>query len=126
MAEGPSSASLVYDWNVASGAYPKRDRPIEFDDETLRDGLQSPSVLDPDVGLKIRLLHLMERLGIHTLDIGLPGAGPRARADILALCQEIVQSKLNIRANCAVRTVRSDITPLIEISQKVGMPDRKS
>lgn len=117
-----SSASLVYDWNVAEGGYPRRPRPIEFDDETLRDGLQSPSVQDPDISLKLRLLHLMEDLGIHSLDIGLPGAGPRARADILALCREIVQSKMKIRANCAVRTVKSDITPLIEISQKVGMP----
>jgi 2-isopropylmalate synthase len=113
--------ALVYDWNAAQGGYPVRRRPIEFDDETLRDGLQSPSVQDPDVGLKLKLLHLMEDLGIHTLDIGLPGAGPRARTDILALCQEIVRSRMKIGANCAVRTVKSDITPLIEISQKAGL-----
>jgi 2-isopropylmalate synthase len=64
----------------------------------------------------------MEQLGIHTANLGLPGAGPRARADITALCQEIVDQRLKIGANCAVRTVKADITPLIEISQKVGMP----
>jgi 2-isopropylmalate synthase len=115
-------AELVYDWNTAERAYPPRSRPIEFDDETLRDGLQSPSVQDPDIDLKMRLLHLMEDLGIHSLDIGLPGAGPRARGDILALCREITDARMAIRPNCAVRTVKSDITPLIEISQNVGMP----
>ena len=122
MSERPELTELIYDWNVAEGDYPSRAHPIEFDDETLRDGLQSPSVKDPDIDLKLKLLHLMERLGIHTLDIGLPGAGPRAREDIARLCREIVDQKLNIKANCAVRTMRSDITPLVEISQQAGMP----
>jgi 2-isopropylmalate synthase len=113
---------LIYDWNTAGEAPPARERPIEFDDETLRDGCQSPSVRDPDLDTKLRLLHLMERLGIHTLDVGLPGAGPRARADILALCREIVDARLRITPNCAVRTVKADIDPLIEISQKLGRP----
>ncbi len=63
----------------------------------------------------------MERLGIHTADLGLPGAGPRARADILALCREIADHRMRITPNCAVRTVIADITPLVEISQKAGM-----
>ncbi len=122
MAEDPSVSKLIYDWNTAGNGYPHRDRPIELDDETLRDGLQSPSVRDPDIGTTIRLLHLLEELGLHTVDLGLPGAGPRACADITALCHEITNARLKIRANCAVRTVKADITPLIEISQKVGMP----
>ena len=122
MTEHPSTSDLVYDWNTAGNGYPHRDRPIEFDDETLRDGLQSPSVRDPDIETKLRLLELMERLGLHTLDIGLPGAGPRARADILALCHRIVDAKMRITPNCAVRTVISDIAPLVEISQKAGIP----
>jgi 2-isopropylmalate synthase len=121
VANNPPVDSLIYDWNTAGPGDPPRSQPIEFDDETLRDGLQSPSVRDPDIGEKIELLHLMDRLGIHTLDVGLPGAGPRAVADITALCQEIVRAKLRITPNCAVRTVKSDITPLIEISQKVGI-----
>ena len=120
--EHPPIADLIYDWNLAGDPAPKRAVPVEFDDETLRDGLQSPSSRDPDIGAKIRLLHLMERLGIHTLDVGLPGAGARACEDISTLCQEISRNKLRITPNCAVRTVKSDITPLIEISQKAGIP----
>jgi 2-isopropylmalate synthase len=122
MVEHPAAASLIFDWNTAGNGYPHRETPVEFDDETLRDGLQSPSVRDPDIDTKIRLLHLMSGLGIHTVDLGLPGAGPRACADITALCREIVEAKLRITPNCAVRTVKSDITALIDITQKVGIP----
>jgi len=118
----PQHSDLIYDWNTAGDAPPRRSRPIELDDETLRDGCQSPSVRDPDIDTKLRLLHLMEKLGIHTIDVGLPGAGPRARADILALCREISDARLHITPNCAVRTVKSDIDPLIEIAQQVGRP----
>ena len=121
MGERPAESNLIYDWNTAGEGDPHPGRAVEFDDETLRDGLQSPSVRDPDIGAKIRLLHLMEQLGIHTLDIGLPGAGPRAVADITTLCREIVGAKMKITPNCAVRTVISDIEPLVEISQKVGI-----
>jgi 2-isopropylmalate synthase len=121
MSQLPPASELMYDWNTAQVAYPVRERPIELDDETLRDGLQSPSVQDPPLDVKIRLLHLMEKLGLHSVDVGLPGAGPRAMADVTALCREIVDAKLKIRPNCAVRTVKSDITPLIEVSQKVGI-----
>jgi 2-isopropylmalate synthase len=117
----PPVSSLIYDWNTAGTGYPHREHPVEFVDETLRDGLQSPSVRDPDIDTKIRLLHLMERMGIQSVDLGLPGAGPRACSDILLLCREITRSKMRIRPNCAVRTVRSDIQPLIDISQKVGI-----
>ncbi len=120
MAEQFRSGDLVYDWNTAGTGYPHRDIPVEFDDESLRDGLQSPSVRDPDIGTKIRLLHLMDALGIHTADLGLPGAGPRARADITELCLEIRRANLKIRPNCAVRTVVSDVASLARIAQKVG------
>jgi isopropylmalate/homocitrate/citramalate synthase len=122
MPSAPPISSLIYDWNTAGNGYPHREHVVEFDDETLRDGLQSPSVRDPDIDTKFRLLHLMDQLGIHTADLGLPGAGPRACADILMLCREITRSKLRITPNCAVRTVISDIEPLIEITQKVGIP----
>jgi 2-isopropylmalate synthase len=63
----------------------------------------------------------MEELGIDTADIGLPGAGPRAAADVEALAREIGQCKIRIRPNCAARTVIQDITPVIEITQKTGV-----
>jgi isopropylmalate/homocitrate/citramalate synthase len=94
---------------------------VELDDETLRDGLQNPSVTDPPLEDKLYLLHLMEGLGIHTAAIGLPGAGPRAVKDVTALAREIVEAKLRIRPNCAARTVLADIRPIVEISQAVGV-----
>ena len=113
---------LIYDWNYEeSGALPWA-RAVELDDETLRDGLQSPSVTDPPIGDKIRLLHLMDGLGIDTADVGLPGAGPRAVDDVTQLCQEIVESRLKIRPNCAARTVLADVVPCVEISQRTGIP----
>lgn len=112
---------LIYDWNtVAPGEQPKYK--IEFDDETLRDGLQSPSVTDPSIDEKIELLHLMNELGVDTADVGLPGAGPRAYKDVYELTREIADSKLKITPNIAARTVKQDITPAIEISQKTGIP----
>ncbi|MDG2283403.1 MAG: LeuA family protein [Longimicrobiales bacterium] len=115
--------SLIYDWN---DAVPHFDwgtlDSVQLDDETLRDGLQNPSVVDPPINEKIRLLHYMDQLGIHTADIGLPGAGPRAVEAVTALAQEIVDSKLDIDANCAARTVVADVQPIVDISQKVGIP----
>ncbi len=118
----PSDSELIYDWNRAGGtAVPARGR-VELDDETLRDGLQSPSVRSPSLEQKIRILHLMEALGIDSADIGLPGAGPHVVETVTRLAQEIVRSKMKIRPNCAARTVAADIVPIIEISQKVGIP----
>nr|NIR38091.1 2-isopropylmalate synthase [Actinomycetota bacterium] len=74
-------------------------------------------MVDPSIEDKIRLLHLMDRLGIHTADIGLPGAGPRAVEAVTALAREIADAGLSIRANCAARTVVADIRPIVEISQ---------
>jgi 2-isopropylmalate synthase len=112
---------LIYDWNTASGTEIPAGKQVMLDDETLRDGLQNPSVHDPTIGEKIEILHLMEALGIDTVNIGLPGAGPRAYADTEALAREIVRSKLKIRPNCAARTHRSDILPIAEISQRAGI-----
>ncbi len=112
---------LIHDWNV-DDASPARPRQIMLDDETLRDGLQSPSVTDPPIEKKRELLNLMNTLGIDTANIGLPGAGPRAEADVLALCREITAGKLTIRANCAARTIARDIDPIIRVTQTAGVP----
>src|SRR5271157_6506457 len=94
---------LIYDWNRVEGPELElQGRPL-LNDETLREGLQSPSVLDPPIGKKIRILHLMDELGIDQVNLGLPGAGPRAKEDVLRLAKEIVASKLRLRANCAAR-----------------------
>jgi len=112
---------LVYDWNLIGESEPLTGKRVLLDDETLRDGLQSPTVSDPAIEDKIQLLHLMEELGIQMLDIGLPGAGPRAYADTLALAQEIARSRLKIRPNCAARTTIQDIEPILDIADKTGV-----
>ncbi len=99
-------------------------KPVFLTDETLRDGLQSPSVRDPSIEQKIEILHLMEALGINTLDLGLPGAGARAVEHVTALAREIVAHKMKITTYCAARTVESDIRPVAEIVQKTGLPIR--
>ena len=117
-----SLAELVYDWNTIDPALIAPNRHIGFDDETLRDGLQSPSVSEPPVEQKIELLHLMDALGIDTADIGLPGAGGTHAAGVELMAREIAEKKLKIRPNCAARTHRNDILPIIEISQRAGIP----
>ena len=113
---------LIHDWNedkeldaaVSPGS-------VMLDDETLRDGLQSPSVTDPPIEAKRKILHLMDALGIDTANLGLPGAGPRAAADVEALCREIVERKLAIRPNIAARTMIRDIEPAVRISDAAGI-----
>jgi 2-isopropylmalate synthase len=118
----PAESELIYDWNRAGGAdlRPARGR-VELDDETLRDGLQSPSVRNPSIEEKLRILHLMAELGIESADIGLPGAGPHVVRDVERLAREIVEQRLKIAPNCAARTVLADIRPIVEISQRTGL-----
>src|SRR5258706_1882761 len=104
---------LIYDWNLAGEAWAPPPSRVQLDDETLRDGLQSPSVRAPAIAEKLRILHLMERLGIDTAHIGLPGAGPHVVAEALPLAQEIWSARPKIHADCAPRTLISNITPLI-------------
>ena len=112
---------LIYDWNTVSGPEIPPGRRVMLDDETLRDGLQNPSVRDPSIDDKLRILHLMEALGIDSVNIGLPGAGPRAAADVEALAREIGRARMKIRPNCAARTHENDIRPIAEISQRAGI-----
>ena len=116
-------SDLIHDWNRVGGGdiRPARGR-VELDDETLRDGLQSPSVHSPSIEDKVRILHMIAELGIEAADIGLPGAGPHVQHDVEVLAREIADHKLRIFPNCAARTVAADILPIVEISQKVGIP----
>jgi 2-isopropylmalate synthase len=117
-----NTPDLIYDWNKNHPPGLKPPGPVLINDETLRDGLQSPSVRDPSIAEKIEILHLMEALGIHSLALGLPGAGPRAVEAVTALAREIAAHKMKIRANCAARTHENDIRPVAEIVQKTGLP----
>src|SRR5712692_2751220 len=113
-------SDLIHDWNQASPDFLPR-AGVLLNDETLRDGLQSPSVRDPSIAQKIEILHLMEALGINALDLGLPGAGPHAVEHVEALAREIVINKMKIHANGAARTHENDIRPIAEIVQRTGL-----
>jgi len=120
--EGDRENALVFDWNEVDRRGRLTPKNKTFFDETLRDGLQNPSVRDPSIDDKLAILHLMDDLGIHEADLGLPGSSKRAFDDVLRLCEEIRDCKLRIRVACAGRTVTSDITPMIEIAQRSGIP----
>jgi len=111
----------IYDWNTATPPEIRPGARVLLDDETLRDGLQNPSVFNPSVEEKIEILYLMESLGIDSVNIGLPGAGPRAFADTEALAREIAKHAMRIKPNCAARTHENDIRPIVEISQRAGI-----
>lgn len=110
---------LIHDWNRASEQGP---RAVMLNDETLRDGLQSPSVRCPTIEQKLQILHLIDRLGIDTANIGLPGAGAHVVRDVERLAREISSQRLSVTANCAARTILADIIPIAEISQRAGLP----
>ena len=116
-----SENDLIYDWNLASPPPIPPGTRVLVNDETLRDGLQNPSIHDPSIEEKIEILHFMEALGIDSVNIGLPGAGPRAAEHVEGLAREIVKCHMRIRPNCAARTVEADIRPIVEISQRVGI-----
>jgi 2-isopropylmalate synthase len=111
---------LIYDWNLA-GTDASKARIVTFDDETLRDGLQSPSVHDPALPKKLRLLDVMEELGIETANLGLPGAGENHRKDILEMARHLARGKARLRPNVACRTVITDIEPVRAIMDDTGL-----
>ena len=113
-------ATLVYDWNRDGRAARVDYRAVELDDETLRDGLQGPSVRNPPLEVKKRLLHLMDALGIQSADIGLPGASPQARATIVALAKETTRLR-TLKPNQAIRTHPQDVRGAIEAAVESGV-----
>ncbi len=115
------ASELIYDWNEVQRSALRTPDAVLLNDESLRDGLQSPSVRDPSIEEKIHILHLMEALGINSLDLGLPGAGSRASEHVEALAREIVNHKMKIGANCAARTHENDIRPIAAIVQRTGL-----
>jgi len=125
MADTDSAANregLIYDWNEHARDKP-RERPyVELDDETLRDGLQNPSVRNPSIEEKKEILLLMDQMGIDTADVGLPGAGPKHAAVVEELVTFMRDEGLKITPNCAARTVIADAEPVVRITQKTGVP----
>src|SRR5215472_3266121 len=117
-----SACDLIFDWNQWSRPCARPPHPVYMNDETLRDGLQSPSVTNPTIKMKLTLLHLMEALGMHGVTIGLPAAGGAHAKGVDALAREIVEQRLHIRPNCLARADPRDIRPIVDISQRYGIP----
>jgi 2-isopropylmalate synthase len=113
---------LIYDWNLQGERVAATRRDVELDDETLRDGLQSPSVQTPTIEEKIACLHAMADVGIGAANIGLPGAGPAVAADVERLAREIADAHLPIQPNCAARTLEVDIDPIARAADASGLP----
>jgi isopropylmalate/homocitrate/citramalate synthase len=113
---------LIHDWNRGGACPPKPPQILHLNDETLRDGLQSPSAKTPSIEEMITHLHNCAAVGIHALNIGLPGAGPHVEKQVERLAREIRDSKLPLKPNCAARTVKADIEPIARVVQKTGVP----
>jgi len=111
----------VFDWGSGGVAPVAPPAEVSFLDETLRDGLQSPSVRQPSLGEKVSLLHLIGGVGIATANVGYPGSGSAARRDAEALCREIAAAGLSLGAKCAGRTCANDVLPVVEIAQRTGL-----
>jgi len=111
---------LFHDWNGAG--CPGELAAAVVLDETLRDGIQSPSAIDPPLEAKVEILHLLDELGVYQLDVGLPGAGAHQRASVKRLAEEKRDAKLRINLNVACRTVVSDIEPAAELQEQTGVP----
>lgn len=119
-------ADLIHDWNApvpgdAGEAQLAALRRVKLHDETLRDGIQDPSVVDPSVEDKVAIIGLMDAAGLHSVDLGIPGAGKRAYRHVLRLAQEVARRRLAIRPGCAARTLVEDIRPVVEVSQRAGI-----
>ncbi len=112
---------MIYDWNVSGPALFSATK-VELHDETLRDGIQCPSVTDPSIEVKEQVVRLLAAVGVESVDVGLPGAGPRAVEDSQRLVEVVRDDGLPIRVGCAARTHPNDIAPIIEISQRTDVP----
>jgi 2-isopropylmalate synthase len=112
---------FVYDWQTHESAVGSAPR-VTFADETLRDGLQSPSVRHPAVDERLALLGTMVPLGIGAANVGFPGAGGQAARTVGELCTEVARARLPIGLQCAARTVEDDLRPIAEIAARTGVP----
>jgi len=74
----PEQHDLIYDWNTID-APPAPAHRVSVHDETLRDGIQGPSVRDPEIEVKLRFLHLADQLGVGSIDLRTSGRRPTSR-----------------------------------------------
>lgn len=123
-AQTPGEHDLICDWNARRRRWTLKSsaRPLQFNDESLRDGIQGPSIVDPPIEAKKRFVELTDSLGVQCMNIGLPGAGPRAIEDVTTLARHIADNGLRVQPNCAARTHLNDVKAIADIVQKTGVP----
>ena len=112
--------SLVYDWNHATTPA-WAARRVELLDETLRDGLQSPSAQNPRLEHKLEGLRRMAALGVSAANLGLPSVSRATRDDALQMLKLIREERLELSPVCAGRTLVSDVTPILELAEQAGV-----
>jgi 2-isopropylmalate synthase len=117
-----SQPEWIYDWNVSGDLQAVFPKAVELCDETLRDGLQSPSVRNPPLETKFKMVQYMADLGITIANIGLPGAGERATNDVREIARYVRDNRLKLQVDCAARTIISDIEPIARIQEEIGIP----
>ena len=110
----------MHDWNE-SDAPAWRARRVELLDETLRDGLQSPSVNNPTLEQKLEGLRRMARLGVAAVNLGLPSVSRAVRHEVLQMLRVIRDERLPLLPVCAGRTLPHDVTPILELAEETGV-----
>jgi 2-isopropylmalate synthase len=103
-------------------AFGQHARGVKVVDETLRDGLQSVSGVNPPVAYKIDLVHAMAKIGVDVVSVGLPAAGQRNAEDTYEICREIVSAKLPLIPTAAARTVPADVRGIARAAERAGIP----
>lgn len=111
-------SELIYDWNLEGEEADYR--PVELTDETLRDGLQAPSLIQPRIQDKVYLLYLMNDLGIQSVNVGIPASSEAVKYDCRVLTREVAHHGLAIRPQCAGRTLKQDVEAIVEVAQWAG------
>ena len=134
--------NAIFDWNTelqgSPGSAPLRGEPaaaesadlrfglhaggVQIVDETLRDGLQNGSGVNPPIAHKVDLLHAMAHIGVDVVSVGLPAAGARYAEDTFHLCREIRDARLPLRATAAARTVVADVQGIARAAERAGIP----
>ncbi len=110
----------MYDWNTAEVPKWRGAHAVKVVDETLRDGLQNATVVDPPLDVKLELLRLMQKIGVDVVSVGLPAASKRATDEAASMVQAIVDEGLSLQPTAAARTVVSDVMAVVEVAQRTG------
>jgi 2-isopropylmalate synthase len=115
----PPDESLIYDWNAPERSTQARARPVSLLDDTLRDGLQSTAVRQPSLDERSALLRAMAKVGVHTVNLGLPAASPSAASAIARLTRDATELGLGVVV--AGRTLVSDMQAIVELAERTGV-----